>query len=80
VAFNAGIGIRVFVTKYLTVFGEFRDYIYLEKLENLEVSLGADREDEATWIDENATLTNNMSVHLGVTLFFPFGFEYRYPK
>jgi len=80
VAFNAGIGLRVFVTKYLTVFGEFRDYIYLEKLENLEVSLGADREDEATWIDENATLTNNMTVHLGVTLFFPFGFEYRYPK
>jgi outer membrane beta-barrel protein len=80
VAFNAGIGLRVFVTKYLTVFGEFRDYIYLEKLENLEVALGADREDEATWIDENATLTNNMSVHLGVTLFFPFGFEYRYPK
>ena len=80
VAFNAGIGIRVFLTKYLTVFGEFRDYIYLEKLENLEVSLGADREDESTWIDENATLTNNMSVHLGVTLFFPFGFEYRYPK
>jgi outer membrane beta-barrel protein len=80
VAFNAGIGLRVFVTKYLTVFGELRDYIYLEKLENLEVSLGADREDEATWIDENATLTNNVSVHLGVTLFFPFGFEYRYPK
>jgi hypothetical protein len=80
VAFNAGIGLRVFVTKYLTVFGELRDYIYLEKLENLEVALGADREDEATWIDENATLTNNVSVHLGVTLFFPFGFEYRYPK
>lgn len=80
VAFNAGIGIRVFLTKYLTVFGEFRDYIYLEKLENLEVSLGADREDETTWIDENATLTNNMTIHLGVTLFFPFGFEYRYPK
>jgi outer membrane beta-barrel protein len=80
VAFNAGIGIRVFLTKYLTVFGEFRDYIYLEKLENLEVSLGADREEESTWIDENATLTNNMTVHLGVTLFFPFGFEYRYPK
>lgn len=80
VAFNVGIGLRVFVTKYLTVFGELRDYIYLEKLENLEVSLGEDREDESTWIDENAALTNNVMIHMGVTLFFPFGFEYRYPK
>jgi outer membrane beta-barrel protein len=80
VSFNAGIGIRVFVTKYLTVFGELRDYIYLEKLENLDVALGAAREDENTWIDENATLTNNVMVHLGLTLFFPFTFDYRYPK
>lgn len=80
VAFNAGIGIRVFVTKFLTIFGELRDYIYLEKLENLEVALGADREDESTWIDQDSTLTNNVTVHLGATLFFPFGFEYRYPK
>jgi len=80
VAFNAGIGLRVFLTRYLTIFGELRDYIYLEKLENLEVKLGADREDESTWIDENATLTNNFTIHLGVSLFFPFTFEYRYPK
>jgi outer membrane beta-barrel protein len=80
VSFNAGIGIRVFVTKYLTVFGELRDYIYLEKLENLDVALGAAREDENTWIDEDATLTNNVMVHLGLTLFFPFTFDYRYPK
>jgi hypothetical protein len=62
VAFNAGIGIRVFLTRYLTIFGELRDYIYLEKLENLEVVLGADREEESTWIDENATLTNNFTI------------------
>jgi outer membrane beta-barrel protein len=80
VAFNAGIGLRVFVTKYFTIFGELRDYIYLEKLENLSVELGAAREDESTWIDSNSTLTNNVMVHMGVTLFFPFSFEYRYPK
>lgn len=80
VAFNAGIGIRVFLTRYLTIFGELRDYIYLEKLENLEVALGDLREDETTWIDEEATLTNNVTVQLGVTIFFPFGFDYDYPK
>jgi outer membrane beta-barrel protein len=79
VAFNAGIGLRVFVTKWLTVFGELRDYLYMEKLENLEVSL-SDRDVESTWIDPNSTLTNNVTVHLGITMFFPFTFEYSYPK
>jgi outer membrane beta-barrel protein len=80
VAFNAGIGLRLFVTKFFTIFGEFRDYLYLEKLENLDVKLGSAREDEATWIDQEATLTNNVTAHVGITLFFPFTFDYRYPK
>jgi outer membrane beta-barrel protein len=80
VAFNAGIGLRLFVTRFFTIFGEFRDYLYLEKLENLDVELGAARTDEDTWIDQEATLTNNVTAHVGVTLFFPFTFEYRYPK
>lgn len=80
VSFNAGLGIRVFITKWLTIFGELRDYIYLEKLENLEVALSDARNDESTWIDENASLTHNVTVHVGLTMFFPFGFDYRYPK
>jgi len=80
VAFNAGIGLRVFVTRWLTVFGELRDYLYMEKLENLEVALGKAREDPSTWIDSNSTLTNNVTVSLGFTMFFPFTFEYSYPK
>jgi outer membrane beta-barrel protein len=79
VAFNVGIGLRVFITKWLSAFGELRDYMYLEKLENLQVSL-SDREGRNTWIDPNATLTNNVTAHLGLTMFFPFTFEYRYPK
>ena len=87
VAFNAGIGIRIFLTRWLTIFGELRDYMYLEKLENLNVQLpcrnGATtncREDENTWIDKNATFTNNVTVHVGATIFIPFTFDYEYPK
>jgi outer membrane beta-barrel protein len=79
VAFNAGIGLRVFVTKWLAVFGELRDYLYMEKLENLQVSLSA-RGQEATWIDQKSTLTNNVTVALGFSMFFPFTFDYGYPK
>ena len=80
ISFNVGIGIRVFITKWLSVFAELRDYIYLEKLENLDVALGAARDDEATWIDENSSITNNFAAHIGLSLFFPFTFEYGYPK
>jgi outer membrane beta-barrel protein len=79
VAFNVGVGIRVFITKWLSAFGELRNYMYLERLENLQVSL-SDREGENTWIDPNAQLTHNVTMHLGLTMFFPFTFEYRYPK
>jgi outer membrane beta-barrel protein len=80
VAFNAGIGIRVFVTRYFTIFGELRDYMYLEKLENLNVELGDAQKDKSTWIDQSASLTHNVMAQVGVTFFFPFTFDYRYPK
>lgn len=79
VSFNAGIGLRVFVTKWLSIFGELRDYLYMEKLENLEVSLSA-RGTPATWTDPNSKLTNNVTVALGFSMFFPFTFDYSYPK
>jgi outer membrane beta-barrel protein len=79
VAFNVGIGLRVFVTKWLSIFGELRDYIYMEKLENLQVSLDH-RGDPSTWTDPNSKLTNNVTVALGFSMFFPFTFDYSYPK
>jgi outer membrane beta-barrel protein len=79
VAFNAGIGLRVFVTKWLSIFGELRDYLYMEKLENLEVSL-SQRGEPSTWTDQNSKLTNNVTVSLGFSMFFPFTFSYSYPK
>ena len=79
VAFNVGIGLRVFVTKWLSIFGELRDYLYMEKLENLQVSL-SQRAAESTWIDPNSKLTNNVTVALGFSMFFPFTFDYSYPK
>ncbi len=80
VAFNAGIGIRVFLSRWLAVFAELRDYMYLEKLESLNVSLGSGRQDPATWIADSPSFTNNVTAHLGFTLFFPPSFEYKLPR
>jgi outer membrane beta-barrel protein len=79
IAFNAGIGIRIFLSRFLSIYTEIRDYLYLEKLENREVALGADRLDPNTWLSGNE-LTNNVTVHVGLTVFFPFTFDYRLPK
>jgi outer membrane beta-barrel protein len=78
--FNAGLGLRIFLSKWLTVFTEVRDYLYLEKLENLDVALGPEREDANTWLEDSSTLVNNVTVQVGLTIFFPFTFDYKLPK
>ncbi len=90
VAFNAGLGIRVFVSRFLTIFGELRDYVYFERLENLDVPVVEERrfcrgtEDSAdcrdAWYASSRSITNNVTIQVGITMYFPFSFEYRLPK
>ena len=79
-AFNVGIGIRVFVTRWLAIFTEMRNYMFLEKHENTEVALGEERFNPDTFLQDGNTFTNNVSFHFGASIFFPFTFEYRRPK
>ncbi|MFW6031374.1 MAG: outer membrane beta-barrel domain-containing protein, partial [Myxococcota bacterium] len=79
VSFNAGLGIRIFVTRFLSIFAELRDYLFLEKFENLEVDIN-DPTDPDNWLQDGTDLTHNVSVQVGFTLFFPFTFEYKLPK
>jgi hypothetical protein len=61
--------------------GEGRTYVFNDKLENtdpLPVTLAA-QQDESTWYGEDR-LTFNMQFQLGLSIFFPFSFEYRLPK
>lgn len=87
IAFNLGIGLRVFVTRWLAIFGEIRNYMYLEQLEALEVALGeqrfngpGDNLEGNTWVQDSVAFTSNVTVHLGLTFFLPFDFEYRLPR
>ena len=77
---NPGLGLRIFLSKWLTVFMEGRTYPYLEKLENLSVALGEGRKDEATWKDSSNTLVWNVVASVGMTIYFPFKFDYKLPK
>ncbi len=79
-AFNVGLGLRVFVTRWLAVMTEVRNYMFLDKVENRLVEVGEDRFNEDTWFANGVSFVNNVSVHLGLTVFFPFTFEYKQPK
>jgi outer membrane beta-barrel protein len=80
VAFNIGLGIRIFLSRYLAIFTEFRNYMYLERYENLDVALGEARNDPDTWLADSNTFTSAATVQVGLTVFFPFTVEYRLPK
>jgi outer membrane beta-barrel protein len=77
---NPGLGLRIFLSKWLTFFLEMRTYPYLEKLENLRVGLGADRAKESAWLDSSSTLVWNVVASVGMTIYLPFGFDYKLPK
>lgn len=79
--FNVGIGGRLYLTRFAAIYVELRDYIFPEELENLQTySTPEEREIKNRWIDDNYKLTNNVMLHIGVSLFLPFTFEYELPK
>lgn len=87
VAFNAGLGLRVFFNRWLAAFLEVRDYIYNEQLENTSVArpatdprntTGTNR-DPNTWIGDSK-LTNAVQAQFGLSIFLPFTWQYRLPK
>ena len=80
VAFNVGIGLRIFLTRYLTFFTEFRAYMWPEKYENVDVAPGDPRNDPSTWLQSGSSFVANTSIQIGLTLFLPTKFEYRLPK
>lgn len=81
--FNVGAGGRLYLTRFLAILVEMRDYIFPEELENLETSSDPavrSDSDRLSWTDDNPKLTNNVMIHVGVSLFFPFTFDYELPK
>lgn len=82
IAFNAGIGVRIFFNRWFAAIFEVRDYVYNEKLENIEdvdVHDEAWRQNESNWLGESK-ITNHVQAQAGISIFLPFTWEYRLPK
>jgi len=78
-AFDVGIGLRIFFTRWFALNVAVKDYGYPEKLESLtvhEVNPG----DQSTWLSKSSSLTQNVELQTGFSIFVPFSFDYRLPK
>jgi outer membrane beta-barrel protein len=81
VSFNAGLGIRVFLSRWLAINIEFRDYIFLERYENTRIPVDiAERSDPGNWLANGSSVTHNASIQVGFTVFIPPSFDYQQPK
>jgi outer membrane beta-barrel protein len=76
-AFNAGVGLRLFFNRWFAAVLEVRDYVFNDKLENLSVA--ANPTDKNTWYGQTS-LTNNVQAQFGLAFFIPPSFDYRLPK
>jgi outer membrane beta-barrel protein len=79
VAFNAGVGLRIFFNRWFAAILEVRDYIFADQLEATTIAAGSAKADSGTWYGDNK-LTNNIQAQVGVSVFLPFSWEYRLPK
>lgn len=77
IAFNAGVGLRIFFTRWLAANLELRDYIYPEKLESLTIANNPT--DESLWTDKTS-ITNHVQAQVGLSVFVPFSWRYKLPK
>lgn len=80
-AFNAGLGLRIFFSRWFAATLEVRDYIFADKIEATRISTNpALVTSEDTWYDDKSRLTNAVQAQLGISVFIPFSFDYRLPK
>ncbi|MFO0548176.1 MAG: outer membrane beta-barrel domain-containing protein [Polyangiaceae bacterium] len=86
VAFNLGVGLRIFFTRWFAVTAEVHDYIFPDELENQSIASGVDEEGKPnaqnpdTWLAEDVSWTNNVQGQIGLSFFLPPTWEYRLPK
>jgi outer membrane beta-barrel protein len=77
-AFDAGLGLRIFISRWFAFNFAVKDYLYNETLENLNVD-PLNPSDKSTWLGDKS-FTQNVELQTGLSIFVPFSFDYRLPK
>jgi outer membrane beta-barrel protein len=74
---TAGLGLRVFLSKWFGATFELRNFFVPERRENLIIA--PNPADKSTWVGEK-TLVMHTQFQMGASIFIPFSFDYRLPK
>jgi outer membrane beta-barrel protein len=83
---HVGGGLRIFFNRWLAAILELSDYVYPEQLENPLIAPGTDAagkpnaQNSSTWLASGSYWTNNVQAQIGLSIFLPFTWEYRWPK
>jgi outer membrane beta-barrel protein len=77
-AFDVGLGLRIFFARWFAFNAAVKDYGYNEELENLDTNEG-NPSDQSSWLGEKS-FTQNVELQVGFSIFVPFSFDYRLPK
>lgn len=78
-AFNAGLGLRIFFNRWFAAVGEVRNYVFRDELERTDIARGSAAADKSTWYGDKP-VTVNVQAQVGLAIFMPFSWEYRLPK
>lgn len=73
ITIQVGVGFRVFINQWLTLWGGVRNYMMMDKFENSSRNQISASEAEK---DASSRFINNILFQVGVSLFFPTNFEY----
>jgi outer membrane beta-barrel protein len=75
ITIQVSVGLRVFISKWLTVFFSVRNYMMQDKFENSnrDITNASAEDGEKT---SSARFINNIVFQLGISVFFPMDFEY----
>ncbi len=73
ITIQVGVGFRVFINQWLTLWGGVRNYMMMDKFENSSRTQISASEAEK---DAASRFINNVLFQVGVSLFFPTSFEY----
>jgi outer membrane beta-barrel protein len=77
-AFNFGVGLRVFFTKWFGATFQLANYAMQERRENLTIA--PNPADKSTWVDSKTPIVVHTQFQMGASIFIPFSFDYRLPK
>jgi outer membrane beta-barrel protein len=77
VLWHVDLGTRLFLTKWLALHVYIKDYMFVDKFEPTVPRTGTQTPPDSTWVSQ---FVQNIVFGVGIGMFLPTGFEYKYTR